>query len=126
ITCGVTLSATEGPARNVGIRGPAATLRRHRLLPLLREYLCPSLQGASSDAFEIARVVTTLLVGLKVSGKVPLDLNPWLFAGVALLVERMGVTAFCAEHSTGGDTEKHPPPSEKRRRPKSARRRPEM
>ena len=79
----------------IEVRGPLHAARRRRAA--LRQYLCPALDRVSSDAFEIARVITPLLAGLKAAGSVPIDLDPWLFAGVSLLIARMGVAAFCAE-----------------------------
>lgn len=87
------------------IHGPEVVARRHPHLPLLRAYLCPALQSVSGDAFEVARVITPMLAALKLSGKVPLDLDPWLFAGIALMVGRMGIAAFCAEHTAADDEE---------------------
>jgi len=89
----------------VEVRGPLHAARRHRAA--LRHYLCPALNRVSGDAFEIARIVTPLLAGLKLSGHAPadVDLDPWLFAGVSLLVARMGVAAFCAEDEK--DDEEH-------------------
>jgi len=111
----------------VDVRGPLHAARRHRAL--LRQYLCPALSQVSGDAFAIARIVTPLLAGLKLSGHAPsnLDLDPWLFAGISLLVARMGVAAFCADdqdEDEGADDEEpvtlpveaHPPsPSHPRR-----------
>jgi len=94
IAAGEPIEALAEP-ETVEVRGPLHLARRHRAL--LQRYLCPALDRASSDAFEIARVITPLLAGLKASGNVPLDLDPWLFAGVALLIARTGVAAFCAE-----------------------------
>lgn len=46
--------------------------------------------------------MTPVLAALKLAGGPPteLDLAPWLFAGAAPLVARLGVSAFCA-----GDTD---------------------
>lgn len=114
IAAGAPIEACEGDGEAIELAGPAIVAHRHHLLPLLRDYLCPSLQSASADAFEIARVITPLLVGLKVSGKVPIDLDPWLFAGIALLVARTGVAGFCADHAAVDETER--PPAHKRPR----------
>jgi len=41
-----------------------------------------------------------------VAGKLDVDLDPWLFAGVSLLLARMGVATFCAnEEGEEGDEE---------------------
>jgi len=99
IAAGEPIEALEEPEA-VEVRGPLRLAWGHRAA--LRRYLCPALDRASSDAFEIARVITPLLAGLKAAGSVPLDLDPWLFAGVALLIARTGVAAFCAEEQEDG------------------------
>jgi len=104
IAAGEPIEALQGPGEVVEVRAPLHVAQRHR--DVLRRHLCPALDRATGDAFEIARLVTPLLAGLKVSGKVPIDLDPWLFAGVALLIARMGVAAFCAEdQKVVGDAE---------------------
>lgn len=95
IAAGAPIEALPGSGETVEVRGPLQSARRHRAL--LRRYLCPALDRASGDAFEIARIITPLLVGLKASGQVQIDLDPWLFAGIALLIARTGVAAFCGE-----------------------------
>ena len=95
IAAGEPIEALKGPDEVVEVRAPLRLAARHR--DILRRYLCPALDRATGDAFEIARIITPLLAGLKVSGKAPIDLDPWLFAGVALLIARMGVAAFCGE-----------------------------
>src|SRR5690348_6227847 len=73
IAAGEPIEAVEGPGDVVEIQGPETLLQRHRqLVSTLRSYVCPYLQSASSDAFEIARVITPVLAGLKLSGKVPI------------------------------------------------------
>lgn len=98
IAAGQPIEAFEEPGEPLTLPGPVNVARRHPLLPQLRRYLCPALDRASSDAFEIARVITPVLAGLRLSGTVPFDLDPWLVAGLALMIERMGVAAFCADH----------------------------
>jgi hypothetical protein len=95
IGAGAPIEALPGSGDTVEVRGPLHSARRHRAL--LRRYLCPALERASGDAFEIARVITPLLAGLKVSGQVQIDLDPWLCAGISLLIARTGVAAFCSE-----------------------------
>lgn len=129
IAAGEPIEALEGAEDAIALRDPDAAVRRHPAFHDLRRYLCPSLQSISHDAFEVARIITPLLVGLKLSGKLAIDLDPWIFAGIALLVERMGVAAFCAGYGADEDeTPEHeipeplsherPDPSRGRRRPK--------
>jgi hypothetical protein len=96
IAAGEPIEAIAEPEA-VELRGPAESPRCHRTLHGLRRYLCPALESVSGDAFEVARIITPLLAGLRVAGKLPIDLDPWLFAGVSLLIARMGVAAFCAD-----------------------------
>lgn len=104
IAAGAPIEA-PGEPEEVTVRSPLHAARRHRDLRGLRRYLCPALQSASGDAFQIARVITPLLAGLQISGKVPIDLDPWLFAGVSLLIARMGVASFCAGDEDNDDAE---------------------
>jgi hypothetical protein len=110
--------ASEEPAESVTIRGPFHAVRRSPLLPRLRRHLCPALERVSGDAFEIARLITPLLAALKISGKEPLNLDPWLFAGLALMIERVGVAAFCAgeEEKDDADPPEAPQPAAPTRR----------
>ena len=109
IAAGEPIEALEGPDEEIELRDPDTMVRRHPAFHDLRRYLCPVLQSASGDAFEVARIITPLLVGLKLSGKVTIDLNPWIFAGIALVIERMGVAAFCAGYETGEDEAREAP-----------------
>ncbi len=102
IAAGAPIEA-PGEPEEVTVRSPLHAARRHRDLHGLRRYLCPALQSASGDAFQIARVITPLLAGLQISGKVPIDLDPWLFAGISLLIARMGVASFCAGDEDNDD-----------------------
>lgn len=122
----------------VELRGPTESARCHRALHGLRRHLCPALRSVSGDAFEIARVATPILAGLRVAGKLDVDLDPWLFAGVSLLLARMGVATFCADDEGGAvenggargaavttSTEVGPPASKIGRRGTSRRGQPE-
>lgn len=103
IAAGEPIEALDGEEEHFAVRAPDSIVRTHHAFHVLRHYLCPSLQSISSDAFEVARVITPLLVGLKLSGKIDIDLDPWLFAGITLLIERMGVAAFCADVDDSAD-----------------------
>lgn len=97
IAAGEPIEALPDPGEPLDLISPERAARRHPALHLLRGYLCPALDRVSGDAFEIARVITPLLAGLKLAGTAPIDLDPWLFAGLALLIARGGVAAFCGE-----------------------------
>lgn len=103
IAAGEPIEVFDGADEAIELHDPDAAVRRHPAFHDLRRYLCPMLQSVSHDAFEVARIITPLLVGLKLSGKLAIELDPWIFAGIALLVERMGVAAFCATYDTDED-----------------------
>jgi hypothetical protein len=56
----------------------------------------PHPDRATGDAFEIVRIVTPVLAGLKVL-EAPIDLDPWLFTDVALLIARTSMATFHSE-----------------------------
>jgi len=93
----------------VEVHSPLHRAGRHRAA--LRRCLCSALERGASDAFEIARVLTPVLAALKLSGHAPaeVDLDPWLFAGAALLIARVGVAAFCADDRDEGEGEEDAP-----------------
>ena len=66
----------------------------------VREYLCPVLKSLSGDVFDIAKVSTPILVSLSLAGAISISLSPVLFAGVFIVVARMGVAAYCADCPT--------------------------
>jgi len=75
---------------------PSPLLRLTKLLPAIRPYLCPALQSLSNDGFDIAKGITPVMLTLKLSGKLPVDLDPWLIAATAFVVQRAGIASFCA------------------------------
>lgn len=105
IAAGEPIEALEAD-ETVEVHSPLHLAHRHRAA--LRRCLCGALERGSADAFELARVLTPVLAALKLSGHAlaKVDLDPWLFAGAALLIARVGVAAFCAE-----DAEDDPPPT---------------
>lgn len=119
IAAGEPIEALGAEVAFIRVRRPDSAVRDHPAFHALQRYLCPSLLSVSSDVFEVARVMTPLLVGLKLAGKVAIDLDPWLFAGIALLIERMGVAAFCAgyDHDAAAVGEQMAPAAQKPIRP---------
>src|SRR5579864_9001253 len=111
IAAGEPIEALEGEAESINVRGPDILVQRHPAFHAVQRHLCPSLLSVSNDAFEVARVITPLLIGLKLTGKVAIDLDPWLFAGIALVVERMGVAAFCAGYERDDADEREQAPT---------------
>jgi hypothetical protein len=59
--------------------------------------LCAALTSATSDSFEIAKVVIPILGGLVAAGTLAIPLSAFVYAGVAVGVSRMGIAAYCAE-----------------------------
>ncbi len=67
----------------------------------LKEYLCPVLQSASNDAWDIAKAATPALLALMVAGKIPFNPDPWLHSMISITISRMGIASFCASYNTG-------------------------
>jgi hypothetical protein len=63
----------------------------------IRDILCPSLQLVSKDVFEIAKIITPLLVGAAIAKTIVIPLQPTIFAAIAILIARIGVTNLCPE-----------------------------
>jgi len=63
----------------------------------LRKHICAALEKASDDIFEIAKIITPLLIGLVSSGIVQMNLTPLLVAAIAFAVSRIGVASLCIE-----------------------------
>lgn len=71
--------------------------------PDIRALLCPALQTASDDAFEIAKIATPILVGLVLAGTLTIPLIPTLFASIALTISRLGIASLCADLNESKD-----------------------
>lgn len=67
------------------------------------KHLCPALDAATEDVFEIAKTITPILLGLILAGTIVLPLVPALFAGLAILISRIGVAALCVDYLNGED-----------------------
>ncbi|MFH2105148.1 MAG: hypothetical protein ABII72_02830, partial [Parcubacteria group bacterium] len=63
----------------------------------IKKHLCPVLKSFSSDALEISKLITPILVSLSLAGVIQLALNPMIFAGIAIVIARMGIAALCAD-----------------------------
>lgn len=70
----------------------AQILERHGL----KGHLCPALRAVSDDAFEIARAITPVAIGLGVAGAVP-ALAPAAVAALAIALSKVGPAVYCAE-----------------------------
>jgi hypothetical protein len=64
----------------------------------IRARLCPALTTASDDAFEIAKIITPILVPLGLAGTIALPLTPLFIAAGALVIARIGISALCADY----------------------------
>lgn len=62
----------------------------------IRKRVCPALKSATDDVFVISKAVTPVLVGCVVAGTISIPLNPVLFAAIAVVIARMGISALCA------------------------------
>ncbi len=62
----------------------------------VRISLCPALQGVSDDPAAISRAVTPVLVNMALGGRITLPLSADIFAMIALIIARSGVTSYCA------------------------------
>jgi 7-cyano-7-deazaguanine synthase in queuosine biosynthesis len=70
------------------------------------QYLCPALQTVADDAFDIAKVVTPILVPMVLAGTISIPLNPLFFATIALVIARMGVASLCAGYPKRNEDKK--------------------
>ena len=64
----------------------------------VRESLSRALQKVTDDVFEISKAITPVLLTLIATGKLDIEPVPLIFAGIALTIVRMGVSAFSNEH----------------------------
>ena len=61
----------------------------------VRKYLCPALQTASNDAYDIAKIITPILIPFILAGTIAIPLQPLLFSHLALSIARMGIASLC-------------------------------
>lgn len=66
-----------------------------------RYYLCSGLKTASNDSFEIAKIITPILIGLVTAGTITIPLTPILFASIALVITRASISSICADFDKG-------------------------
>lgn len=62
----------------------------------IRKRLCPALKSATDDVFDISKSITPVLVGCITAGTISIPLIPVLFAAIAVVIARMGISALCA------------------------------
>jgi hypothetical protein len=65
----------------------------------IRQRICPALQGSSNDPTEIAKAITPILAPLAQIKAISTPLSSELFAMIALVIARMGMTNYCADES---------------------------
>jgi len=101
VTANELLSARlkEESSRPTTTSTPLDQGRLDRLIDIARSMLCPALQSVSNDTFDLAKVIVPMLFTLKVTGKLPLDVDVRTVevAGVTLVMSRAGVANFCAD-----------------------------
>lgn len=61
----------------------------------LRRVLCPALKSMSSDAHDIAKIITPIIVPLVLAGALSIPLQPFVFAYLAIFISRMGIATLC-------------------------------
>jgi hypothetical protein len=64
-----------------------------------RQYICAALRSVSDDAFEIAKVITPVLVPLALTGTIPIPPDPMIVAAIAVAVARVGTSTFCGDYA---------------------------
>lgn len=92
------------------LRWASSKARELLQTPRVKSRLCSALRSVSGDAFDIAKLITPVLVTLSYTKVISFALEPLAIAFMALVVARGGVSAFCDE----GGTPSH-------RRPKRSR-----
>jgi hypothetical protein len=65
----------------------------------LKDDLCPALHSVSDDAFEIAKVVTPVAIGLEAAGTLP-ALAPAAVAAIAIALAKVGIAVYCADRGS--------------------------
>ena len=65
----------------------------------IRAYICPPLQSLSNDAYDIAKVITPILIPLVLAGTLAIPLQPLIFSHISLILARMGVAALCEDYN---------------------------
>jgi hypothetical protein len=68
--------------------------------PDFKKYFCPFLKAISNDAFEIAKVITPILIALMAAGKIQINLDPLIFAAISIFIARAGTASVCEDYVT--------------------------
>jgi hypothetical protein len=63
------------------------------------QYICPILMTGSSDTFTIANTLAQILAPLIIGGILAIPLMPVLFAAMAIIITRIGISTLCADSS---------------------------
>jgi hypothetical protein len=87
---------SEKPQERVKLEAVAKELVKRRDV---MKYLCPALQSASNDVYDVAKITTPILIPLVLAGTIAIPLNPLLFALIALTISRMGIASLCIDHN---------------------------
>jgi hypothetical protein len=90
------LSAIEKLAKELSkLREAEIFLKREEIMQLI----CPHLQFVANNAFDISTVVTPILAS--VAGPMGIPLNTLLFAAIAVVLSKHGVSNICADYAKG-------------------------
>jgi hypothetical protein len=60
-----------------------------------KEIVCAAIQKVGDDTFEIAKFLPPVLVRAILAGTVDFPLIPLYFAGLAVVIARIGIAALC-------------------------------
>lgn len=66
----------------------------------IRGRICPVLQGGSNDPTEIAKAITPILAPLAQTKAISTRLSSELFAMIALVIAKRGITNYCTDKSS--------------------------
>jgi hypothetical protein len=61
-----------------------------------RRAICAVLTSSTKDAFDIAKLLTPILLPLSLAGTIAIPAAPVAYAALSIIVARMGVAAFCS------------------------------
>lgn len=67
--------------------------------PSIKHLLCQALQTVTNDVFEISKTITPILVGAPIAKMIILPLDTLLFAAIAIVIARSGVSTLCAGYA---------------------------
>ncbi len=82
------------PEESIAILEEAAKLADK---PSIKSYLCPALSSSTDDLRTIAITLASTLSSLAATGQIAVPLSAVIVAGLAVIVFRAGVKAYCSD-----------------------------